>query len=108
MPYKAGDRLPGERASHLGHLEVLKSDLVRNLVRSFESPADYEMGDASLWTPIPMDGQPLPIDHSNLPSANRSCSKCSIKTTTDFIRVSDGIDISEKNNRKGRNNCLNN
>ena len=28
MPYQPGERLPGERASRLGHLDVLKSDLV--------------------------------------------------------------------------------
>ncbi|GAI11437.1 unnamed protein product, partial [marine sediment metagenome] len=29
MPYKAGERLPAERASRLGHLDVLKSELVK-------------------------------------------------------------------------------
>lgn len=38
MPYEAGDRLPAERASRLGHLEVLKSPLVREICKSFEDP----------------------------------------------------------------------
>ena len=36
MPYREGSRLPGERASRLGHLEVLKSDLVKQLCQRFE------------------------------------------------------------------------
>jgi hypothetical protein len=31
MPYNAGTRLPGERASRLSHLDVLKSELVNKL-----------------------------------------------------------------------------
>ena len=55
MPYDAGQRLPAERASRLGHLEVLKSDLVRKLCNSFEdstilpSPAFISMGTYSFW-----------------------------------------------------------
>ena len=32
-----GDRLPGESASKLGHLEVLKSELVKKFVEQFEA-----------------------------------------------------------------------
>ena len=35
MPYQSGQRLPGERASRLGHLEVLESDLVNSFVDDF-------------------------------------------------------------------------
>ena len=38
MPYQAGKRLPAERASRLGHLGVLKSDLVNKLCKSFDEP----------------------------------------------------------------------
>jgi hypothetical protein len=37
MPYNAGTRLPGERASRLAHLDVLKSELVNKLIKSYES-----------------------------------------------------------------------
>lgn len=37
MPYKQGTRLPGEAASKLGHLAVIKSPWVRTLVEDFES-----------------------------------------------------------------------
>ncbi|MBX3709427.1 MAG: hypothetical protein KIT56_03660 [Gammaproteobacteria bacterium] len=39
MPYQGGARLPAERASKLGHLDVLKSELVNELVQKFEKTA---------------------------------------------------------------------
>ncbi len=36
MPYKTGSRLSGELASKLGHLDVIKSKLVNELVNQFE------------------------------------------------------------------------
>jgi hypothetical protein len=38
MPYKEGNRLSGERASKLGHLDVINSELVKSLLEDFESP----------------------------------------------------------------------
>ena len=37
MPYQAGNRLGAEHASKLGHLDVLNSKFVQNVVQSFES-----------------------------------------------------------------------
>ena len=61
MPYKAGDRLPAERASRLGHLDVLKSALVKKLCKSFEDTAQSPISTHSSWEAIPMHGQPLPL-----------------------------------------------
>jgi len=61
MPYRAGDRLPAERASRLGHLEVLKSDLVNKLVKEFEDVTLPTTSNISCWSPIPKGGNPLPI-----------------------------------------------
>ncbi len=61
MPYKPGQKLPGERASKLGHLEVLKSDLVRNLVESFEEPTYNPPSTNPNWQPIPAEGTLLSI-----------------------------------------------
>ena len=36
MPYEAGTRLPGESASKLGHLRVIQSEWVRELISVFE------------------------------------------------------------------------
>lgn len=61
MPYKAGERLPAERASRLGHLDVLKSDLVKRLCNSFEDTAQIPIGVNNSWEAIPAGGQPLPL-----------------------------------------------
>ena len=61
MPYREGSRLPGERASRLGHLEVLKSDLVRQLCERFEDNTVDVPTTASVWEPLPTGGKPLPI-----------------------------------------------
>jgi len=61
MPYKPGERLPGERASRLGHLEVLNSELVNKLVESFEDNSAPNISNKSSWEPIPTQGDPLAL-----------------------------------------------
>ena len=61
MPYKAGERLPAERASRLGHLDVLKSELVKKLCKSFESTAQSPISTIGSWEAIPSNVQPLPL-----------------------------------------------
>jgi hypothetical protein len=61
MPYPAGNRLPGERASKLGHLEVLKSGLVNRLCESFENPESTSEPTNVAWEAIPSTGTPLKI-----------------------------------------------
>jgi len=61
MPYKAGERLPGERASRLGHLEVLKSELVNKLVKNFEDTDLPTTSNSSSWEQIPTGGESLPL-----------------------------------------------
>jgi len=61
MPYPAGNRLPGERASRLGHLEVLKSELVNRLCKSFENPESVSELPNVAWEAIPSIGVPLKI-----------------------------------------------
>ncbi|HOS83177.1 MAG TPA: hypothetical protein PLN56_11705 [Methanoregulaceae archaeon] len=59
MPYQAGNRLPGERASRIGHLEVLKSPLVRQLCESFQKP-EIPLESKNLhWQPIESDDDHL-------------------------------------------------
>ncbi len=38
MPYQGGKRLPAEKASKIGHLEVIKSPLVQQLCKNFNDP----------------------------------------------------------------------
>ena len=61
MPYKSGKRLPGERASRLGHLEVLKSPLVNDLVKNFEDMSYPSPSKTPKWEKIPENGEILPI-----------------------------------------------
>jgi len=61
MPYREGSRLPGERASRLGHLEVLKSELVRQLCERFEDNTVDEPTTSPVWEPLPVASEPLPI-----------------------------------------------
>lgn len=56
-----GDRLPGERASRLGHLEVLKSELVKKFVQQFEANGPAATADCSHWEPIPQGEKPLTL-----------------------------------------------
>lgn len=61
MPYQAGKRLPAERASKLGHLDVLKSPLVQHLVQKFEEPDVAELPPFTGWQPFPQLGNPLDL-----------------------------------------------
>jgi len=61
VPYSPGKNLPGERASKLGHLDVLKSPLVQQLVHSFEQPSVDDLTSNIHWQQLPITGQPLDI-----------------------------------------------
>lgn len=61
MPYTEGNRLPGERSSRLGHLDVLKSPLVQELCRSFEDQSIQNVKKNAQWQSMPIDGKPLPL-----------------------------------------------
>ena len=61
MPYPVGTKLPGERASKLGHLDVLKSPLVQKLVHNFEQDTATFSVDESVWKPLPAAGKPLDL-----------------------------------------------
>lgn len=60
MPFQEGTRLPGERASKLGHLDVLKSELVNELIKQFEYPTNIDSDPSdTVWSKIDFDAQPL-------------------------------------------------
>jgi hypothetical protein len=52
MPYQGGRRLSGERASKLGHLDVVNSELVNELIDQFEDLEPAEVETAAIWEPI--------------------------------------------------------
>ena len=49
MPYQRGKRLPGERASKLGHLDVVNSELVKELITEFEKREPSEVQTKAVW-----------------------------------------------------------
>jgi hypothetical protein len=60
MPYSAGGRLPGERASKLGHLGIIESEWVRSLVQDFEHAGGAAPEQLPSWSEIIDRGvQPL-------------------------------------------------
>ncbi|MFC1715791.1 hypothetical protein ACFL6S_19135 [Candidatus Poribacteria bacterium] len=61
MPYRKGKRLPFERASKLGHLEVIQSPLVRELCENFNDPECGINPDGVVWQGIPKGGKELRI-----------------------------------------------
>jgi hypothetical protein len=46
MPYGRSRTLPAERASRLGHLDVLRSPLVRQICERFEDPEPLPLSPA--------------------------------------------------------------
>ncbi len=52
MPFQQGKRLPGERASKIGHLEVLKNPLVNSLCEKLKDEKGDNKETASQWTSI--------------------------------------------------------
>jgi len=61
VPYQAGKRLPAERASRLGHLDVLKSDLVKELCKSFDDSSVGFLPRPDAWESVPSSGEILPL-----------------------------------------------
>ena len=65
MPYQKGLRLPAERASKLGHLEVIKCPLVQKLCRNFEDPDYTPESTGAIWQELPKAGNELGIVFSS-------------------------------------------
>lgn len=59
MPYQGGKRLSGERASKLGHLDVIKSPLVNELIDQFESSDPIIFKSEADWEEIQDKMEPL-------------------------------------------------
>jgi len=65
MPYQKGSRLPAERASKLGHLEVIRCPLVQRLCKNFEDPEYVPEASSATWQSLPEDGKELRIVFSS-------------------------------------------
>ncbi len=65
MPYQKGKRLPFEKASKIGHLDVIQSPLVKKLCESFNDP-DCQIEPIGInWQKIPDGGRELKIIFSS-------------------------------------------
>jgi len=53
MSYSAGKRLSGETASKLGHLEIVKNPLVKEIVEQLEEDNSRQFIPSLQWEPIP-------------------------------------------------------
>ena len=62
MPYEQGMRLPGESASKLGHLRVIESEWVKELISAFEYTTSAPKDESStVWSEFdPLSARPLP------------------------------------------------
>jgi hypothetical protein len=61
MPYQKGNRLPFEKASKLGHLEVIQSPLVKKLCENFND-SDYKLIPSNVkWFELKEEGKELNI-----------------------------------------------
>lgn len=65
MPYQQGLRLPGEKASKLGHLEVIRCPLVQKLCQNFEDPDYTPESSGANWQQLPQSGKELHIIFSS-------------------------------------------
>lgn len=61
MSYSDGKRLLGQRASKLGHLDVVSSPLVNQLVEQFEDPEPCAVTSPVKWQSFDVAGHPLRV-----------------------------------------------
>lgn len=62
MPYHSTGRLANETASKLGHLDVLNSQFVNEVVNAFELPEMTEEAGEEVWVPFSLDAsKALPL-----------------------------------------------
>ncbi|WP_420578309.1 hypothetical protein [Ekhidna sp.] len=61
MPYEGGNRLGAEKASKLGHIDVVKSPLVQKLIEEFEHPDEDNTPGEVKDNPIPEDQRSFPF-----------------------------------------------
>ncbi len=87
MPYQESNRLSGERASKLGHLEVVDSELVKSLIKQFESSTIINKEYGGKWSTFRSDKKPLNIIYCVDGSLQSIFSNTSPKKELSFIKV---------------------
>jgi len=61
MPYKQSSRLPGERASRLGHVVLINNVLIKELLENFQSDDETIIETEANWQEITDVSEPLSI-----------------------------------------------
>jgi len=92
MPYQKSNRLSGEKANKLGHIEVINSDLVKKIIDEFEKPlvestqvaslnwVEIEKSDDVLETIFCVDGSLQIVTSSTLPKKELAFVKTALLT----------------------------
>jgi len=88
MPYQRGTNLPGEFASKVGHLDVVNSELMDELVANLEFTELPKTDKKEVWEDIPkaeslteifgVDGSSQPIPYEDWPYARLFCVKVAL------------------------------
>jgi hypothetical protein len=60
MPYKQGTRLPGEKASPISHIDLLRNKLINEVIKKFEVSHNNLQSLQPNWIEIPSDNKALP------------------------------------------------
>lgn len=87
MPYKGGNRLSGERASKLGHLDVINSKLVNQLIKQFEDKLPEEVDTAAIWEKIDYEPEQLKLIFAVDGSKQTVCSDTPPYKELSFIKT---------------------
>jgi hypothetical protein len=61
MPYRSGERLPAQKASKIGHLDIIKNPLVKSLNESFKDVSIDSFKSKAKWIPLEQADESLPL-----------------------------------------------
>src|SRR5688572_5196688 len=60
MPYQQGNRLPGEKASKISHLDLLQNKLINEVIKKFELSETNLQSLHPDWLALPSNSRALP------------------------------------------------
>ncbi|ORC37742.1 hypothetical protein B4O97_01705 [Marispirochaeta aestuarii] len=88
MPYQAGQRLSGESASKLGHLDVLNSEFVNQVVEQFEHPDASSITSPDIdWFEVDKFARPLKYIFASDGSLQHLASSGNPKREVSFVKT---------------------
>ncbi len=60
MPYQQGNRLPGEKASRISHIDLLQNKLINEVIKKFELSETNLQSLHPDWLGLPSNSRALP------------------------------------------------